>query len=263
MNRSVVLVAALLLASAGVVRAAEPPVGLPGWKLLWHDEFDGPQLDAQKWSLCDRGKSDWNDTMSKDPRCFVLRNGHLQLRGFVNDQPGQDPSPYLTGGVTSKDKFDFCHGKVAIRARFKCAKGAWPALWMLGSQGGWPGNGEIDLMEHLNFDSKVYLTVHSLFTRDANGSKSPPHGSTAPIERDAFNTYGLEWDDARLVFMVNEKPCFTYPRVPEEGPTQWPFEQPFYLIFSMQIGGKWVGEPAPADYPAFMEIDWVRVYQRG
>lgn len=262
MNRTLVLLAAYLLAPAVAARAAEPPLHLPGWKLRWHDEFNEPQIDARTWSFCDRGKSDWNDTMSQDPRCFLFKDGVLQLRGFANDQLGKDPSPYLTGGITSQGRFDFCHGKIAIRARFQCAKGAWPALWMLGSKGSWPGNGEIDLMEHLNFDSKVYLTVHSLFTRNAGESQRPPHGGTAPIERDEFNVYGLEWDTTKLVFMVNEKPSFTYLRLPEEGPEQWPFDQPFYLIFSMQIGGKWVGDPNPADYPAFMEIDWARVYQR-
>jgi hypothetical protein len=49
--------------------------------------------------------------------------------------------------------------------------------------------------------------------------------------------------------------------VPEKGPEQWPFDQPFYLILSMQIGGDWVGQPDPKDYPADLEIDWVRVYE--
>ena len=53
-----------------------------------------------------------------------------------------------------------------------------------------------------------------------------------------------------------------YPKVPEKGEKQWPFDQPFYLILSMQIGGKWAGEADPKDYPAHMEIDWVRVYQK-
>jgi beta-glucanase (GH16 family) len=256
------LATATATATAAAAAAAAEPREIDGWKLLWHDEFDGPALDATKWTPCERGPSDWNDTMSRDPRCFAFRNGCLHLRGLVNDDRARDPSEFLTGGVTSKGKFSFRHGKVVIRARFRSARGAWPALWMLGDKGRWPHNGEIDLMEHLNFDDIVYQTVHSHWANEVNKGGQPRKGSTAPIRRDEFNTYGVEWDAERLAFTVNGKRTFTYPRVPEKGPEQWPFDQPFYLILSMQIGGKWVGKTDPKDYPAGMEIDWVRVYRR-
>lgn len=133
---------------------------------------------------------------------------------------------------------------------------------MLGSKGSWPHTGEIDLMEHLNFDHIVYQTVHSNYTINLDKTKTPPKGGTAPIQRDDFNTYGLEWDAEKLVFTVNGKATFTYPRVPEKGPEQWPFHQPFYFILSMQIGGKWVGKEDPSHYPAWLDVDFVRVYQR-
>lgn len=234
---------------------------IPGWNLVWHDEFDGPELDPEKWSHCKRGRSDWNNTMSDDARCFALKNGRLQLRGLVNDPADRNTAPFLTGGVTTRGKFDFTYGKVVIRARFKSARGAWPALWMLGSGGGWPDGGEIDLMEHLNFDDKVYQTVHSAYTQ-AGHKQDPPASSTSPIDRDAFNTYGLEWYEDRLELTCNGKTTMTYPRRPEKGAGQWPFDGPFYFILSMQVGGKWVGEADPGDYPAGMEIDWIRVYQK-
>ena len=236
---------------------------IPGWKLAWADEFNGTSIDSTKWAPCVRAKSDWNDTMTTDPRCFKIGDGVLRLIGMVNPDTAKDPSPYLTGGVTSKGKFAFKHGRILIRAKFKSAKGAWPALWMLGEKGSWPHNGEIDLMEHLNFDNKVYQTIHS---HDANeldkAKKGPPKGGTAPIARDEFNTYGADWDAEKIIFTVNGKPTHTYPRVPERGAAQWPFDQPFYLILSMQIGGKWVGEADPKHYPADLVVDWVRVYEK-
>ena len=253
--------ALFLTALMGVAMAGDGP-GMPGWKLQWSDEFDGGAsgIDPRKWALCERGTSDWNDTMSADPRCLAVKGGRLQLRGFANDGKDKVTLPFLTGGVTTQKTFQFSHGRIEIRARFKSAKGAWPALWLLGIDGAWPKNGEIDRMEHLNFDDNVYQTVHSDFTVNIDKANTPPNGGTAPVKKDDFNTYGAEWGLDKVVFSVNGNPSFTYPRVPEKGAAQWPFDQPFYIIMSMQIGGKWVGRPDPKDYPAGMEVDWVRVY---
>ncbi len=233
------------------------------WELAWKDDFVGKELDNSKWTLCKRGIPDWKNTMSDDPRLLKVKDGVLHLRGIINDKK-DDTAPYLTAGVTSKGKFAFKYGKVQIKARFKSAQGAWPALWMLGSKRGWPANGEIDLMEHLNFDQKVYQTVHSEYTIKIDKTNTPTKGSTAKINRDEWNTYGCQWDANKIVLTVNGKHTLTYPRVPELGMKQWPFEQPFYFILSMQIGGKWVNKSGPTNpdhYPAGIEIDWVRVYR--
>jgi beta-glucanase (GH16 family) len=257
-----IMLTALLLSVAVMTARAES--GPSGWELVWRDEFDGDRIAPSKWTPCERGRSDWNDTMTSDPRCFHVGEGVLKLIGIVSPDTTKAPSAFLTGGITSKGKFEFRHGKVEVRARFKAARGAWPALWMLGSKGQWPKNGEIDLMEHLNFDGKVYQTIHSYYANEIDKShKNPPKGTTAPISREEWNTYGAEWDSEKIVFTVNGKPTMTYPKVPEKGAGQWPFDQPFYLIFSMQIGGNWVGKADPKDYPAYMEIDWVRVYREG
>lgn len=255
--------AAGLVLSLSVAATAQSEPAPKGWELFWSDEFNGDQIDASKWTPCKRGRSDWDNRMTNDPRCFEIGGGTLKLIGIVNDDTEKDPVPYLTGGVTTKGKFAFQHGKIEIRARFKSAKGAWPALWMVGAQGEWPRKGEIDLMEHLNFDAEVHQTVHSHYTLEVDKKREGPTKSvTAPIARDDWNTYGAEWDSEKIVFTVNGKPTLTYPRVPEKGPDQWPFNAPFHFIFSMQVEGKWVGEADPKDYPAHMEIDWVRVYRK-
>jgi len=235
------------------------------WNLVWEDDFSETGLDDFTWTRCERGTADWHNTMSEDPRLLSIKNGALHLRGIVNDKKEQDPAPYLTAGVHSKGKFAFQYGKVQIRARFKSAQGAWPALWMLGTERGWPANGEIDLMEHLNFDPIVYQTVHSVYTHNIDKTNNPKKGGTAAITRDGWNTYGCEWHANKIVFTVNGKPTHTYPRVPALGEEQWPFDHPFYFVLSMQIGGGWVngkGPTNPAHYPAGMEVDWVRVYSQ-
>ena len=244
---------------------SEKSVDLSQWALVWQDEFAGKQLDNTQWTRCKRAKSDWKNTMSDDRRLLKIADGVLHLRGIVNDRKDKDPAPYLTAGVTSRGKFAFQYGKVQIRARFKSAQGAWPALWMMGAEKGWPACGEIDLMEHLNFDHKIYQTVHSEYTIKIDKTNTPKKSGTTRIKRDDWNTYGCEWDAERIVFTVNGEPTLTYPRVLELGEKQWPFDQPFYFILSMQIGGNWVngsGPTNPDHYPAGMEVDWMRVYTR-
>lgn len=116
----------ILLWIGAALSAFAGPRDLPGWKLVWNDEFTGRSIDSSKWKACERGGSDWNDTMSADPKCFALKNGVLELRGFANPDRKKDAVEYLTGGITSQGKFDFTYGKVVIRARFKSATGAWP-----------------------------------------------------------------------------------------------------------------------------------------
>ena len=116
-------------------------------------------------------------------------------------------------------------------------------------------------MEHLNFDKKIYQTIHSYYTLKQDGKSKPKHFVTTVIDPKVFNTYGMEWDKNKIVFTVNSKPTLTYARDKTKGKFQFPFDEPFYLIMSMQIEGNWVGKADPKDYPAHMEVDWVRVWQ--
>ena len=248
-----------MLVASLFLTVSAPPLAAKG-KLVWQDEFDGGTLDATRWSPCPRGPSDWNRKMSNAPGLIEVKDGLLRLHGVVNPDRSKDPSDFLTGGVTSTGKFQFLRGRIEVRARFKSAQGAWPAIWLLASDVRWPSGGEVDLMEHLNFDDFVHHSVHTPYTLDPKTPRPAGNSRTAKVERDAFNLYGLDWTDDHMQFLVNGAKTFTYPRDATKGPGQWPFQVPQHVKLSMQIGGKWVGEPNPLHYPAFMEIDWVRVY---
>lgn len=233
----------------------------PNWVLVWGDEFNREGfLDPAKWSKCERGTSDWDRHMTTNSACFEVKAGCLILRG-INNTNAADPAKVITGGITSKGKFDFTYGKVQIRAKLGCAPGAWPAFWMLPSNAGWPAGGEIDIMEHLNFDDIVYQTVHSHYTLKLGEKTNPPHSAKAPHNPGQFNLYGVEWYPDKLVFTINDKPTFTYPRIKTDKPGQWPFDKPFYLILDMQLGGSWVGAIDYSQLPVQMDLDWVRVFQ--
>lgn len=235
------------------------------WKLIWEDDFKKDDfLDPEKWNVIERNTADWGNYMSDHKDCIWIKDGKLILRGIVNDNRSKDTVLYLTGGVNTKGKFAYQYGKVEIKAKLENAKGAWPAMWMLANKpkyGKYPRNGEIDLMEHLNDEKQIYQTVHSYYTLELKKDKTPPHYATTNVDTEKYNIYGMEWFPDKLVFTLNGKESFVYPRLIDADPTQWPFDQPFYVMIDIQLGGSWVGEVDPKDLPVQMIVDWVKIYQ--
>lgn len=233
------------------------------WSLVWEENFNQKQtFDPQVWSKIPRGKADWNNYMTDFDSCYDMRKGKLILRGIVNHTQRQDTASYLTGGVYTKGKKTFSNGRIEICAKLNAAKGAWPAIWMLPEHAKWPSGGEIDVMERLNYDSIVYQTVHSHYTYTLGIKDHPKSHSTGAIRPDQYNVYAVEMYPDSLSFYVNDVHTFTYPHIQTKEEGQFPYNQPFYLLIDMQLGGSWVGAVDPEDLPVEMEVDWVRFYQR-
>lgn len=177
-----------------------------GWQLVWEENFDGSTLDTSRWSRIPRGTADWQNYMSFSDSCYEIRNGNLVLKGIVNTDFKSDSVPYLTGGVWTKDKVNFTYGRIEIKAKLGEATGAWPAIWMLSQNKGWPQGGEIDIMEHLNFDSIVYQTVHTHYTYNLEIKDNPVNGGTNRLNRNEYNIYALEISPDSLVFFCKRQP---------------------------------------------------------
>ncbi len=234
------------------------------WQIIWEDHFDNNTLDTSKWSLIPPKGTDWANTLTDDPRTYEFKNGNLHLKGIVNPDTTSDTRKFLTAGIYSKGKFAYQYGKIEIRAKLESAQGAWPAIWMLAEKnkyGKYPKNGEIDIMEHLNYDDIIYQTTHSYYTLELKQKTNPQYYGTTKINIQEFNTFGLEWHADKLVFTLNGKETFEYPKVDSVDSSQWPYDQPFYIMIDQQLGGSWVGEINPAHLPVDMIIDYVKVYQ--
>lgn len=252
-----------------VVALAGAAFGAHGEKrrLVWRDEFNGQSLDTNRWSRCEKGTSDWNRHMSTRSGLVQVKDGSLILWGVANNDKSADPRPFLTGGVQSKHKGLMGVGKVEIRCKFEDhQRGAWPALWMCGDQPdgqgrGWPWNGEIDIVERLNGDPFVYHTAHSGWTHVKKHKKDPPQGGKGAINNGKWNVYALEVTKDCLIWSVNGKETFRYPKTDCGDPDQWPFGTPHYFLLDMQLGGKWVGKVNASTLPVKMYIDWIRVYE--
>ena len=237
-----------------------------GMEIVFEDDFVNTtgEPDPEKWSLCERDeKSTWSRYLSGSYNQAYTKDGSLYLIGEQVD------GEYLTGGIETRGKFEFEHGKVECRARFtKMAQGSHEGIWMMPAPPTetWPKSGELDIMEHLNKEDIVYQTVHSYYLDDMSHPETPERYTTAEVNKDDWNIYGVEWNDERIIYTVNGKETLNYPNQHLEGQTgayQWPFNHPFYLILSISLGGEgtWAGPITDSELPAIFEIDWIRVMQ--
>ena len=194
--------------------------------------------------------------------CFDMREGNMVLRGIINHSEPNDTAPYLTGGIYTKGKKAFSNGRLEIRAKLNGARGEWPAIWMLPIYAPLPMGGEIDIMERLNHDTIAYQTIHTNYTYNLGIKDNPLSHSVGAINPDDYNIYPVEMYPDSIAFYINDTHTFTYPRIETDKEGQFPFDQPFYLLIDMQLGGSWVGAVDPKELPVEMYVDWVRFYQK-
>lgn len=238
-----------------------------GWKLVWADEFDADKLDTTSWVRCncDSYVSDWNRHMSSLDSLVTLKDGLLTLHAINTPQEYYDPKnrSHLTGGVDSHGMRSIHLGRVDVRARFDCAKGFWPAIWLLPDNGkSYLHGGEIDIMEHLNHEKIAYQTLHNEFTINKI-DPSIKSSDSQTINPSEFNIYSVIINQDSVEFLINGKPTFTYSRINTSHKYQFPYaDNPYYVILSAQLGGTWVGSIESKELPAKMEIDYVRFYQK-
>lgn len=236
----------------------------PKWKLVWEDNFNSGKLDESKWNVITRGESAWKRYMSAEKDLISFENGNVVLTGRINKDNASDTSKYVTGGIDTKNKYTLTYGRIEIRAKLGSAQGAWPAFWMVPNERQALPGGEIDIMEHLNFDDFVYQTAHSHYTIKLGLKDTPQHYGTAKIKMGEYNVYGLEWYEDRVVWMINGEATFVYPRIKTDKEGQWQYDVPFFIMLDQQLGGPgtWPGEINDADLPVKMWIDWIKVYKQ-
>ena len=251
---------ALFVAAWPVVQSN---AGELAWKLKYTEDFKGQRLNPKLWKrLSGTANSgpDWQRNVSPRPDLVVVKDGVLLLKGVRNTNMAEDPRRVLAGGVSTSGLFNMKYGKLEIRAKLEGQTGAWPAIWMMPQNpvGIWPECGEIDILEHLNYDDFVYQTVHSTWA-EAHPN-NPPNGGRGAIKVNDWNVYTLEWLPNKIVWRVNGKMTHSYARV-DGSHERWPWDVPFYLMIDMQLGGNWVGGIDESTLPVTMHIDWIKFYQ--
>jgi beta-glucanase (GH16 family) len=239
---------------------------LPGWKLVWSDEFEKPgQPDPAKWSyekgmVRNNEKQYYTENRRENAR---VEDGRLIIEAHKEKMDRRD---FTSASLISKDRGEWKFGRIEVRAKIPAARGTWPAIWMLPADIGkvpWPKCGEIDIMEHVGHEPGViHGTLHS---ETYNHTKGTQRGTkiSLPAATREFHTYAVDWSADRIVMEIDGKPFAKYERKPGDTADEWPFDKPYYLILNLAIGGAWGGVKGIDDsaFPQRMEVDFVRVYQ--
>jgi len=225
-------------------------------KLVWSDEFNtNGSPDSTKWGY-NTGGGGWGNNeleyYTSRPANAVVSGGVLKI---IAQKESYGGSNYTSARLLSQNKFSFEYGKIEVNAKIPGNAGAWPAIWMLGndiSTVAWPGCGEIDIMENVgNQPNKIFGTVH--FTGQPNGGVG---GTTVlPTAYSDFHRYAVTWTPTLITFLIDDVPYFTYNNNGD------PFNQKFFVILNVAVGGNFGGAVDPNFQTGEMDIDYVRVYQ--
>lgn len=242
------------------------PLEKEGWKLIWQDEFTNPAIDTTKWSYEVNGDGGGNNELqyytASKANSYIL-DDYLVLKAIKQNYKGKY---YTSARLRTKDKADWTYGRFDIRAKAPVQQGIWPAIWMLPTDyvyGSWPQSGEIDIMESIGHEPRtVYGTIHFGEIWPKNKNK----GDTINIKKGDlftnFHVFSVEWEPKEIRWYMDDV-LFATRKPVEVEPHVWPFDQNFHMLLNLAVGGQWPGNPdEQTEFPKYMYVDYVRVYQK-
>jgi beta-glucanase (GH16 family) len=244
----------------------EPPEGM---ELVWSDEFDGDTIDRSNWTYdiggwgWGNGEAQYYTDRTENAR---LQNGLLVIELRQEQFEG---SYYTSARLKTQGLQEFQYGRMEARIKVPKGAGTWPAFWMLGSgfeqdapdpENRWPNVGEIDIMEYVGREPDLVIgTIHGPGYSGAGG-RSKWNRQDFDIADD-FRTFAIDWDAEGIRWFFDGEMYFEIG--PEDlGDREWVFDQPFFFILNLALGGTLGGNIAlDLEYPIQYYVDYVRVYQ--
>ena len=256
------------------------------WNLVWSDEFNTNTLNTNNWTF-DIGNGfesggywvpGWGNNeleyYTSSTQNVYVANGYLHIAALIQ---GTNGCNYTSGRIKSLGLFYTTYGRIEWRAQLPSGTGFWPALWMLPENspyGGWPNSGEIDVMENNgNVSNQEGGTIHygGASGNDVYSGKTYTFQGSDSVTN--FHVYLLEWSTNAINFYVDghlyESQTNWWSNVGTSSstyPYPAPFNQPFYILMNVAVGGNYLGNPSTnainASLPGQMLVDYVRVYNQ-
>ncbi len=251
------------------------------YTLVWEDNFDGTgKPDASKWGY-EKGfiRNAEMQYYTDNEKNVRMENGVLILEALkeeiVNDRYVSDDDPswiknrktakYTSASITTRKLVSWKYGKIEVKAKLPKGRGMWPAIWMLGDnikKVGWPECGEIDIMEHVGYDpNRIHGTVH---TKAFNHRLKTQVGKSTMVNGiyNDFHVYSVTWTPKKIKISVDDNVYMTFDNE-NKTTAEWPFDQKFFMILNVAVGGGWGGQKGIDDsiFPQRMEVDYVKIYE--
>ncbi|MEQ8818909.1 MAG: family 16 glycosylhydrolase [Sumerlaeia bacterium] len=270
---AITLIAAALPAQDQGASASDPGgQGDKGWRLVWSDDFEGPEIDPAKWNHqvfpgVASGNNELQHYTDRPVNSFV-EDGRLVIKAIREEYRDH---AYTSARLNTAGKFAFRYGRVEARIKIPSTPGIWPAFWMMPEEsvyGGWPHSGEIDIMESVNDADEIYGTIHygnPGHTHQGEGVKLAEVDGRRPLFSEDFHVYAAEWQPGEIRWYLDGELFGVQTEwASPHAPFPAPFDQEFHLLLNVAVGGNWPGSPDDSSvFPQTMEVDWVRVYQSG
>lgn len=250
----------------------ESPTTYADYDLVWSDEFNTDSLDENKWgfhlasgcpNLCGWGNNELQYYTNKN---HSFKDGNLIITAEKEKISGFD---YSSTRIQTDNKFEFKYGRIDIRASMPSATGTWVAFWLLNkdysvqnSVAEWPSGGEIDIMEYLGQAKNKILGTPHYGSDLANHKFNSTYYQTSGDNFDkVYYVFSLIWEADKLTWLVNDVPYKTF-TPSDSGGQPYPFNDEFYLLMNLSVGGNLPIAPIPSEYPAFLIVDYIRVFQK-
>ena len=246
-------------------QAGGPPYG--NWNLVWSDEFNGTTINPNVWTF-ETGGGGWGNNeleyyTSRTNNAFVA-DGYLNI---VARQEAFGGRNYTSARMKTEHLVSWKYGRFEWRARLPAGLGFWPALWLLGtniSSVGWPKCGEIDVVENKGSNTGfVQGSLHS------GSDETKIYNFISPGSVTNFHTYTLDWASNSFLWYVDGRLYETQTNWSSAaGPYPTPFNQPFFMILNLAVGGNYLGNPSTNSintnsvFPGVMQVDYARIYDQ-
>lgn len=279
------LLTALLVACGGGSSSTTTPsltLTLPAnYSLKWSDEFSIDGAPGAAWSYDEGatllGGTVWGNSeqqyYTRDSANVSVSAGVLTIQP-VAGIPAGAPSNLGLVATSARIKTDTNsyynalngtpYGFYEIRAKVPCVGGAWPAIWMMGQSGVWPARGEIDIMEWFGryFTSDVNQVQSGVHTTDNAGASSLYRKAAVSSMCTAYHNFQMHWSASEILIGVDGVPTFSYKKPANASASNWPFDQPAFLILNVAVGGNLGGSVNLSDIPSMaLKVDYIKVWQ--
>ena len=252
------------------------PLEKEGYRLIFHDEFDGEEINTDKW--IPEYLPSWPKDRSVCAPTYEMKNGIIRLIIDKNSKNEFDKGMHISGFMSASrtglhhydPKKKALHqikteatqinqyGYYEMRAKMQDGGGVHCAWWLIGFEDDPNQSCEIDIFEILGTDiNRIWSTVHSWKDSTIQYHTEHPWFANKKLAEE-FHIYGFDWTPEGVTVYVDgiqvmkHKATITYPLI-----------QIISFYDNRNAKDGWTGTYDPTiPYPKSFDIDYIRMYKK-